>query len=396
VKAMEYISLGRLFYKDRKNYENIYQNRLNAESAFKLGLDIKNRPAFLMFDKEMTELVSEIFIADKRLSLTKSKLPKTALAQFEKWCLVNEVHLTNEIEGVYSTRKEINRVMALKDSESKSVKFAGLVKKYEFLLQNKNIDIKACKDVRKLYDDILLNEVLDENKLDKPDGQIFRAKDVHIHSERGIIHSGLTPESKIIEYMEAALRLINSSENSLINIALFHYLFGYIHPFYNGNGRLARFISSYFLSGILDPMIALNLSYTIKQNIKQYYKSFDETSSGRNRADLTYFVINFLEIIKKSAENVNESMENGLEKFMAFGEILSKIKTSDTEVNILNVLLQNSLFGDRGFSVDEIVLESGISPATVRLALKKYKNRLSMSKMGKKILYDINLDTFGD
>ncbi|MCL2740420.1 MAG: hypothetical protein FWE47_04435 [Oscillospiraceae bacterium] len=221
---MEYVSLSKLFYKDKNNYENIYQNRFNADSTLRIGLDIKNNPSFLVFDKELTELVSEIHIADKKLSIAKRKLPQTALAQFEKWCLVNEVHLTNEIEGVHSTRREINRVMSMKDNEAKSARLAGLIMKYELILQNEEIKLKTCQDIRKLYDEILKAEVLSEDKHDALDGQIFRAKEVHIHSERQIIHSGLMPESKIIDYMESALGLLNKPENTLINIALFHYL----------------------------------------------------------------------------------------------------------------------------------------------------------------------------
>ncbi|MCL2740419.1 MAG: hypothetical protein FWE47_04430 [Oscillospiraceae bacterium] len=143
-------------------------------------------------------------------------------------------------------------------------------------------------------------------------------------------------------------------------------------------------------------MVALNLSYTIKQNIKTYYKIFEETNSERNRGDLSFFVISFLEIIKKSVLSVSDAMENRVEKFDAYNSILSEIDVSGTEHNILYILLQNSLFGDRGFSVDELVGESGTSSATVRIALKKYKKWLKEGKMGKKILYDIDLDVFGD
>ncbi len=34
----------------------------------------------------------------------------------------------------------------------------------------------------------------------------------------------------------------------LVSIAVFHYLFGYVHPFYDGNGRMARYLSSIFCS----------------------------------------------------------------------------------------------------------------------------------------------------
>lgn len=46
------------------------------------------------------------------------------------------------------------------------------------------------------------------------------------------IHQGLYPESRIIEALDQALRILHSEEYPLlIRLALFHYFFVYIHPF---------------------------------------------------------------------------------------------------------------------------------------------------------------------
>ena len=63
-----------------------------------------------------------------------------------------------------------------------------------------------------------------------------------------VIHSGIYPEEKLNEAMTAALDFLNDDNiDILIRISAFHYLFGYIHPFYDGNGRTSRFISSHLL-----------------------------------------------------------------------------------------------------------------------------------------------------
>ena len=98
------------------------------------------------------------------------------------------------------------------------------------------------------------------------------------------IHRGIYPESKIIECMEQALKVLNANEmDELFKVAVFHYLFGYIHPFYDGNGRTSRFISSYLLSKEFEPTIAYRLSYTIKENIKEYYQAFKICNDRHNK-----------------------------------------------------------------------------------------------------------------
>ena len=61
---------------------------------------------------------------------------------------------------------------------------------------------------------------------------------------------------------------------------------------------------------------------------------------------------------------------------------------------ILFYLLLNSLFNDRGISVDELAKESDISISTVRKYIKKFKEAgyLKISKESYNNLYDIDLN----
>ena len=45
-----------------------------------------------------------------------------------------------------------------------------------------------------------------------------------------------------------------------------HFIFEYLHPFYDGNGRVGRYILAKLLSNNLDPFTALTFSYTVNNN----------------------------------------------------------------------------------------------------------------------------------
>ena len=185
--------------------------------------------------------------------------------------------------------------------------------------------------------------------------------------------------------------LHNKSIPPLIRISVFHYLFGYIHPFYDGNGRTNRFISSYLLSKELEPLISYHLAKTIKQNISKYYKSFDYTNDTDNRGDLTGFITNFLEIILASIEALIDSLEDKIERLHYFERILLSNFKDKTDYGILHLLLQNSLFGLEPLSAREMAEMLDKSYVTINNRLKKDSIKtLLRSDIPHK--YDLDLD----
>lgn len=119
--------------------------------------------------------------------------------------------MTNKIEGVHSSRKEIGEALEILENQSKkkkgkSSRFVGLVNKYLKLIQSEEISLQSCKDVRDIYDEIFLEEIVFEDASNRPDGELFRKDSVSVYSETDrVIHTGVHPESKIIECLDNAL-----------------------------------------------------------------------------------------------------------------------------------------------------------------------------------------------
>ena len=169
------------------------------------------------------------------------------------------------------------------------------------LLSEEYINLESSIDIRRLYDEIMLEEIKMEDQNNIPDGEIFRKDIVNVITTSGkVIHQGIMPEGKIIQYIDKAINILNDdSIEPMIRIGIFHYLFSYIHPFYDGNGRINRYIASCMFSKHYSKIMSYRLSMTIKENLTSYYDAFKHTNDIRNRADITTFVYEFLNIIYK-------------------------------------------------------------------------------------------------
>lgn len=395
---MDYKVLSHLYYQNKSEYDTLSQQRKESEFAVKLPFTINGNTAFFCMCQEIYNTTCEIMQLDKAVLALRRVLPDAALKQFTKKCLIDEMKLTNDIEGVFSTRKELSDALDSVSQESNhKSRFYGLAQKYS-MLSRYDIPLKSCVDIRKLYDELVLDEILKEHPENRPDGTIFRKEMNEVTTKTGkVIHHGAYPEKRIIELMENALDILNdSSLPVLIRISLFHYLFGYIHPFYDGNGRTSRFISSYLLAREFDHLIGYRLSYTIKENRKAYYNAFEICNDKRNCGDLTPFILTFLSIIHKSFVNLYQALKSRKDALEQNYDTLKKLELfsdPDTMLDFCFVLLQGALFSSNGIPQKELCNVFELSSSTVSKRLSKVKDAgiLKIKREGHSCLYSIDL-----
>lgn len=393
---MNYKKLLTLSYTDEKEYQEVYKSRINSESTTLLDFEISRNQAFYVITQEILMLVTKIASVDKDLGRKMTLLPNIAIQQYTRQILIDEIKQTNDIENVFSTKKQIKDTLSKIEKNSFKGRFNGLIRKYQALEIKADISLNSCDDIRKLYDEIVLPEVIEEDPTDKPDGIMFRKESVSVYSESGKeIHVGSYPEAKIISNLTSALKILNDENvNYLVSAAVFHYLFAYIHPFYNGNGRTDRFISSYYVSKYLNPLVAYRLSYIIKKHKSQYYKMFTDTNDKRNKGDLTPFIIQFLEFVLEVEKELCEEIENRVNKTSYYTMRLKELSLTELDDKIAFYLMLNALFDTEGLSVSRLQIIVGKSYNTVKKSIDRLQkmNLLRTETSGKSTLYEIDLN----
>lgn len=394
---MEYELLSKIFYKKPTEYESIYDARFNSEASIKLPIKIHENVGFIFNTNEITKLLVKIYKTINKINLLRTHLPNIAINSYIIKSLKDEIALTNEIEGVRSTRKEIeDAIDSIKND--KSARFKGLVDKYFKLISNEIIPLNNCEDIRTIYDALVLPEIEKENL---PDGILFRKEPVQVVSAtQKEKHRGIMPESKIIESLDLCLDFLKSDDiDSLIKISAFHYLFGYIHPFYDGNGRTSRFISSYLIKNELDVLLALKLSYTVKNNINKYYKAFDVCNDRKNKGDITFFVVTFLELLSQASDNLYTKIADLNDQLNYYNNIINMLVNekvlNDKQAKCIFILCQNRLFDDTYMNMNTLTELLEKSDTTTRKILKSLesKNLLVKSRNKNQYLYSANLDS---
>ena len=360
----KYENLIKLYYK-KKNIEDEYIKRIENPSTFITDLKINPiKRGNKILDKEYNlfyvNLLEHTLLQEKIMENSKkiislsnpNKFPQIAIKEIINKILSNELDKTNKIEGIETIKSEI--YSSLKDdkkSSKKNNKLEGIVKKYKDIMEKNFKDtqhIDNLSSFRKIYDEMF--EGFEKSGNYKLDGKYFRKDTVKVINGLGnTIHIGINGEEAIEKNIEDLIQFMNRKDIPfLIKASISHFFFEYIHPFYDGNGRFGRYLLSLYLARKLDILTAFSVSYSISKNLDDYYKSFVEVEDINNYGEITFFVGNILETIKKGQEEIIKLLNDSIMKLSYSFEIFEEITKNLIlkEKDILFIYLQNYLFND--------------------------------------------------
>lgn len=267
------------YLNDLKHASNTI-NLLDGKFFFNQSIEIFNM--LLVLNKKILELD---FIINSFTNFSKKQIIQSFI--------IDEIESTNKIENIFFTKNDIFKIIN-EASLSKEKKIISIANAYKYLLDNEGIYIKTCQDIRNIYD-LVLNDAIEKNDL--PDGIYFRHGDVYVTNGIKNIHIGIAGEENINRLMEEFVNFYNSKNDALIKMILCHFMFEYIHPFYDGNGRLGRFLFSNGLFLETKSYFSFTIAMAFLHEKNKYYKAFQEANDRYEFGCLNTFVESILEIL---------------------------------------------------------------------------------------------------
>lgn len=198
---MQYLSLFKANFINNIDEKKLYNDRFNSQNTVHFPIQIHEYPSFLCINKELTVLLEEIQFLNSKIIQKKFESQTDLIKTWELYhSLIEEIMISNEIEGIVSTRKEITELINIeKPKEYK--RFYGMVKKYEdiFFQEKELTPISDASKLRELYNDILLVDIQRDNPDNIPDGVIFRKEIVNVVSSTKTIHRGCILKAKSLK-----------------------------------------------------------------------------------------------------------------------------------------------------------------------------------------------------
>ncbi|MBP9727316.1 MAG: Fic family protein [Gammaproteobacteria bacterium] len=339
-----------------------------------------------------------LHIADKELAgnfMGIAPLSEASKKQFISRNLIEESIASSQLEGA-NTSRAVAKKMLLEGRKPNNHSEQMIVNNYQAMLKieqelcNKDLSFELICELHSIITDKTLAE-------DKK-GKLRETFDKH--GERLKVIPWLNEVTYVApdkEFVEAELpKLIdfandkntNNAEfiHPIIKAIMLHFWIGLLHPFEDGNGRLARTLFYwYMLKHGYWAFKYLSLSEKIKKSSKQYSMAY--IYSEQESHDLTYFIQYNIEKLKIARKDFQEYIEKKLKENISTVQInQEKYHLNERQTKLLHYLHQET---ENRTNIAAYQLSYVVKKGTAIADLKKLveKKFLRKKKLGRNTFY---------
>lgn len=300
-----------------KNYRRIQAEILKMQDTFYINIPAKLQLALHQLDMH----------CGGNLQSDLGPLPSTLKDRLIIGSLLTEAFYSSTLEGAVSTRDRAKELIQQgKKPRTKDERM--IVNNYlamEFLREHRDDDLTPGLLME-------LHAILSRDALDQGEAGRYRNQNqqIYIHDDLEGEMVYLPPPAEQVEpRMAELIAFFNHRQGQqvavwpwaqkpvfihpILQATIVHFMVGYIHPFADGNGRMARALfywhmlrNGYWMAEYL------SISRVILKSKNQYYRAFLEVEQDEN--DLTYFLLYHTKALMQAFDSLKAYLERKLKK----------------------------------------------------------------------------------
>ena len=292
---------------------------------------------------EIVKYITEI--EKNRYQVSSVKLSRSVANKLRKNSKKKSSYASNKIEGNPLSEQQVDEVIE-RDEHKHFLKPEQEVRNYFLALEYLEDKAKSKEKLSKKL--ILAVQKLVEKGASKekiglrgpmPPGVLFAVYDSQTGNPEYI-----PPEySDIPGLLDELIEYVNTTDDHpLLVAAIVHYQLVTIHPFEDGNGRMARTITDMLMTRADElPHRFYSISAEILERRSQYYDVLEMTQNGN--MDITDWIMWFLDTVAASIEKADTKVQAAIEK-AKFWDEKGNVEMNDRQRKLINRLL-DGFFG---------------------------------------------------
>lgn len=319
----------------------------------------ENYPNFTYEFKKLESLIQKVSIQQGYLIALAQTIDNKTIIQRQSQALENEAISTSAIEGKILNRDSVKASIAKKFG-FRDIDYNKIDNSIEYLIEvlidaNTNYDAKLTQERLFAWHGAIFPKAYD--KFNTINVATFRGEEtmqvVGGYAGNEIVYYEAPPKSILEKEMQTFLNWFNSTNDDLIKACIAHLWFVIIHPFDDGNGRIARAITDLVLSKIENSKISrlYSMSSAINDDRKGYYKALEYTTGyikkEDNFLDITFWCEWFLETLYKALIDAKDRLNFIIIKTKFWDKNRDK-NLNSRQIKVLNFILDIGIDNFKG------------------------------------------------
>ena len=212
------------------------------------------------------------------------------------------------------------------------------------------------------------------------------------------IHFEAPPSATMEKEMEGFVNWFNDTAPhgdialpALTRAGIAHLYFVTIHPFEDGNGRIARALAEKALSQALGKPTLIALSQAIQRNKKSYYEALQRSSKDN---EITAWLVYFADTVLQAQETTQRMIDFLIQKTMLYDRVKSQL--NERQEKALARIFREGVEGFKGgLSAENYISITGAARATATRDLQDLVDKGVLIRTGalKSTRYHLNIET---